>query len=381
MNDMKFNLKKFKLNNISPHSIITIIGPRMTGKSTLVRNLVNEYPSIISPNIKAFSGTERVCPFYAEIATDVRSSYDEGDLKSDDSIFDKEIDTILIFDDILMDTERTKTLEIRALFMNGRHYNTTFINTMQYPFRIPPVLRTNIDYTFIFKNTRSTALDKITFECYANIFPSFEILCECMDSLDKYECLVIDNNGDGDWKDNIYWYKTETAFWTQQELQTAIGGNDMETVKKILPTIDVNTVDNSGQTILDYVNPSDKEMVKLLKKVTKPKQHQVNKKYVDDFLLLKIPSTFIGKMIKSGLCDEYKLTTELIGETYGFDYYLVKDLSFNKRQELLRSIVFVDKDVNKKPFTISYDYYEPLSKFGFIVSININQEKKYNIRD
>ena len=35
--------------------------------------------------------------------------------------------------------------------MTGRHYNILFIITMQYPLGIPPALRTNLDYVFLFR--------------------------------------------------------------------------------------------------------------------------------------------------------------------------------------------------------------------------------------
>ncbi len=58
---------------------------------------------------------------------------------------------ILILDDCLYDNSWIKDTNIRALFMNGRHYKTMFVITMQYALGITPNLRTNIDYVFILR--------------------------------------------------------------------------------------------------------------------------------------------------------------------------------------------------------------------------------------
>ena len=58
----------------------------------------------------------------------------------------------LILDDCLYDKKWPSDKNIRAIFMNGRHYKIFFLITMQHALGLPPVLRSNIDYVFIFRN-------------------------------------------------------------------------------------------------------------------------------------------------------------------------------------------------------------------------------------
>ena len=49
---------------------------------------------------------------------------------------------------------------------------------------------------------------KQLYENYASCIPKFEIFAEIMEQLQKNTALYIDNtNANGEWKDNIYWYK------------------------------------------------------------------------------------------------------------------------------------------------------------------------------
>ena len=70
-----------------------------------------------------------------------------------DSTGDSSVDPrgFLILDDCLYDQSWVKSKDVRSLFMNGRHYKSMFIITMQYALGIPPNLRTNIDYVFLLR--------------------------------------------------------------------------------------------------------------------------------------------------------------------------------------------------------------------------------------
>jgi hypothetical protein len=92
--------------------------------------------------------------------------------------------------------------------MNGRHYKSMFIITMQYALGIPPNLRTNIDYVFLLREN-IVRNRKQLYEQYAGMFPSFEIFCQVMDQCtENYECLVIHNNAKSNkLQDQVFWYK------------------------------------------------------------------------------------------------------------------------------------------------------------------------------
>ena len=76
---------------------------------------------------------------------------------------------------------------------------------------IPPNLRTNIDYVFILRENIVQNRKRI-YECYAGMFPTFEIFCQVMDqTTENFSCLVIHNNSKSNkLEDQVFWYKAET---------------------------------------------------------------------------------------------------------------------------------------------------------------------------
>jgi hypothetical protein len=96
------------------------------------------------------------------------------------------------------------------LFMNGRHWDLTFLLTMQYPLGIPPDLRTNVDYVFILRDPIWSNRKRI-WEQYAGMFPSFPLYSQVMDACtENFECLVIHANARSNkLEDQVFWYKAE----------------------------------------------------------------------------------------------------------------------------------------------------------------------------
>ena len=94
--------------------------------------------------------------------------------------------------------------------MNGRHFKILFMITMQYALGIPPNLRTNIDYVFIF-NEPSVKNRKKIYDDYAGMLPSFDHFCNILDACTQnHECLVIKTSGNSsDLRDQVFWYKAE----------------------------------------------------------------------------------------------------------------------------------------------------------------------------
>lgn len=115
----------------------------------------------------------------------------------------------VVLDDMLADASSWKKEKtIQEIFFNGRHFNLFFILTMQYPLGIPPALRSNIDYVFIF-NEPSIKNRKNIYEGYAGAIPTFDHFCNILDSCTQnHECLVIKTSGNStDLKDQVFWYK------------------------------------------------------------------------------------------------------------------------------------------------------------------------------
>tara|TARA_B100001175_G_C19450380_1_gene611002 strand:- start:403 stop:1236 length:834 start_codon:yes stop_codon:yes gene_type:complete len=217
--------------SISDDKVVVMIGKRDTGKSFLCRDLLYYHQDI--PVGTVISATEIANCFYGKMVPPlfIHNEYNEEvvkkvlirqtrcmeQVKKEKNSFNfngqsKKTDprTFVILDDCLYDNSWTKSKFVRSLFMNGRHWKVFFIITMQYALGIPPNLRTNIDYVFILRENIVQNRKRL-YECYAGMFPTFEVFCEVMDqTTENYECLVINNNSkSNNLEDQVFWYKAE----------------------------------------------------------------------------------------------------------------------------------------------------------------------------
>jgi hypothetical protein len=200
----------------------------VTHNSFLVRDIFYHHREI--PSGVVFSGTEEASPFFGDFIPDcfIHSEYDPELI---DSIMNRQKRKIresknnglsesgkhssnnlfIVLDDMLHDAQNWKREKtIKSIFFNGRHYNFLFILTMQYAQGIPPELRSNIDYVFIF-NEPSVANRKRIYEAYAGMIPSFEYFCNILDACTQnHECLIIKTSGNSsDIREQVFWYKAE----------------------------------------------------------------------------------------------------------------------------------------------------------------------------
>ena len=222
---MNLELKKFDLSNIKKDKVCVFIGKRETGKSFLVRDLLYYHQDI--PIGTVISGTESANCFYGHMLPSLfihdqftpelihntlkRQKMVVKKMKQEEELYGKSSinpDAFLILDDCLYDQSWTKDVNIRSIFMNGRHYKMMFIITMQYALGIPPNLRTNIDYVFILRENYVSNRKRL-YEHYAGMFPTFDIFCQVMDQCtEDYNCLVINNNAKSNkLEDQVFWYK------------------------------------------------------------------------------------------------------------------------------------------------------------------------------
>jgi len=200
----------------------------VTHNSFLARDIFFHHREI--PSGIVFSGTEEASPFFGDFIPDcfIHSEYDPELIESVMNRQKRKIreakaeglsesgkhssnNLFIVLDDMLHDAQnwkRDKT--IKSIFFNGRHYNFLFVLTMQYAQGIPPELRSNIDYVFIF-NEPSIANRKRIYDAYCGVIPSFEHFCNILDACTQnHECLVIKASGNSsDIREQVFWYKAE----------------------------------------------------------------------------------------------------------------------------------------------------------------------------
>ena len=195
------NIHEFPLDKIHPISKIVIIGKPATGKSVLIRDIVKMFRHVF-PVAKIFSGTEENNHFYAEIFPDlfIHPEYDEKEMENfanrqklamrNNSENSK---GLIIIDDCSDDPKFFNRPLFQKFYKNGRQWDMMFILSLQYCMDIRPVIRTNIDYTFIFREPNEKNRKSI-YENYAGIIGNYSDFCDIMDQLtEDYTALVIDN--------------------------------------------------------------------------------------------------------------------------------------------------------------------------------------------
>ena len=242
---MKLELKKFDPTKIKSDSVVVFIGKRNTGKSYCMKDILSYNRDIpvgvvVSPTERANGYFEKFIPkmlIYDELDEKIVSTFLSRQInitkdrkkeleKHGSSTIDPR--AFLILDDCMYNKAITKDKNIRCIFMNGRHYKIFLLITMQHGLGLPPDLRSNIDYVFIFRNNIVKEREKI-YNHYAGMFPTFDVFNQVMNQCtENFECLVIDNKiQSNNINDNVYWYKAQYSnykmcsqnLWEMQALQ------------------------------------------------------------------------------------------------------------------------------------------------------------------
>jgi hypothetical protein len=199
-------------------SKIVIIGKPGTGKTTLIKSLLYE-KSHIFPCGMVMSGTEDSNQAYSEIfpETFVYNGY-KKDRVADFIDRQKKMAkphlpnpwAMILLDDCTDDSKFFMDVLTNNIFKNGRHYKMLYILSLQYCLDIRPVIRTNIDGTFILRETNLKNRRSL-WENYAGIIPDFNMFCEIMDQLcNDYTALYIHNATQSTkLEDCLFWYRAK----------------------------------------------------------------------------------------------------------------------------------------------------------------------------
>lgn len=224
----EFNMASIVFDpNTSSGPVIIMIGPRGTGKSWLIRDLLYFQQRV--PAVTVISGTEEGNGFYGPLVPRkfVHNEYDSAIIQSVLLRAKKAIKAIkreriasgrstidprmlVVIDDCLYDDKWTRDVLMRCLFMNGRHWHLMVVIALQYSLGIPPILRANIDYVFLLRNNVRRDREKL-YNNFAGMFHNFDAFCQVMDQCtSNYECLVIHNTSkSNNLFDQVFYYKAK----------------------------------------------------------------------------------------------------------------------------------------------------------------------------
>ena len=198
-------------------SKIVVIGKPGTGKTTLITSLLYEKSHIFPVGV-AMSGTEDSNGHYSKIfpSTFVFNSLDKPVIEhfiSRQKLAKQHLPNpwaILLLDDCTDDPKIFNDPMFLGLYKNGRHWKTLFILSLQYSLDIKPAIRTNIDGTFILRET-NLRNRRILWENYSSVVGDFQTFCDIMDQLtNDYTALYIHNaTTSSNIEDCVFWYKAK----------------------------------------------------------------------------------------------------------------------------------------------------------------------------
>jgi GTPase SAR1 family protein len=224
----EFRIRELDLNLINPNNFnfsksdqggskIVIIGKPGTGKTTLITRILYEKRKAI-PTAFIMSGTEDSNGHYGKIVPSsfVHNKYDEGKVENfitRQKVCKKHLENpwaVLLLDDCTDDPRIFNKPIFQGLYKNGRHWKMLFILSLQYSMDIKPVIRTNIDGTFILRET-NLRNRRCLYDNYAGIIPTFDMFCEIMDQItNDYTALYIHNaTTSNDLEDIVFYFKAK----------------------------------------------------------------------------------------------------------------------------------------------------------------------------
>ena len=204
-------IETFKLEMFEKYPAIIMIAKRGSGKSWVVRAILQHFKDI--PAGLIIAPTDRMNCFYGKFFPDSYIFYEykseviERVLERQQKIIEKQqekirqgknIDTrsFIIMDDCLgQKGSWARDQPIQELLFNGRHYHIMYILTMQFPLGISPELRSNFDYIFLLADDYVSNMKRM-YEHYAGMFPSFDAFKQVFAQLTSdYGSMVIVNRG------------------------------------------------------------------------------------------------------------------------------------------------------------------------------------------
>ena len=191
---MNIQIKKFDPSKIDPCRVCVFIGKRGTGKSSLVTDILYHQRNI--PMGVVMSGTEESNEHYKSFVPDtfiygqyepmviekiisrqkqvIKKTSSKKESKDSKGSNEPNNNVFILLDDCMYDKKMIRDVNIRGIFMNGRHWRITFMLTMQYCMDLPPDLRANIDYVFILRENIIQNQEKLYKNCFG-IFPHFSV--------------------------------------------------------------------------------------------------------------------------------------------------------------------------------------------------------------
>ena len=213
----KLNIRKFDPSTIAPDAVVLLVGKRGTGKSTLLKDLMYHMRHKLDFGL-AMSPTEECT---SDLSSYVPSSCIYNDFMGDkvDALLEEQRKAVkkgsgrrvfLLLDDCMYDKKIMRGLNVRNLFMNGRHRRIFFINCQQYVMDMPPDLRSQVDFVFVMRDNIRSNKEKL-WKFFFGMFEKFQDFTQVMDRCTQnFDCLVFDSTAKTtNVEDCVFWYRAD----------------------------------------------------------------------------------------------------------------------------------------------------------------------------
>jgi hypothetical protein len=210
-----YKITQFDPSKAKTNCVWLLIGPRNTGKSVLLKDLLYktrhnyDFGMAMTKTVSTVKMLKEFLPHKLIFTKGYDFEFGERFLITSARLVEngKIRKNVLILDDCMFDNKVMKTKTQKDLHLNGRHYQTSIFNTTQYCMIIPNDIRTNIDYIFALRENIN-ANKKRLFEYFFGLFPSYAAFNKVFTACTaNYGCLVIDKTkASSSIKECIFWY-------------------------------------------------------------------------------------------------------------------------------------------------------------------------------
>jgi len=226
--DKKIKIRKYNINWVTTPSTMACIGPSNSGKSYFARRLCYVLRNRIPLGI-VISGTESFNNQYSGTFPDL-FIFEKFEEKILDSVFKRQRklklkcnkypeiakkyninnQILVLADDVMHDKRWKKDENTTFMFVAGRHAWATFIFLMQYPLGVQPEFRGNLKHIFLFKDGDPDNQHRMYEHYVKGVIPTEKIFRKIFElCTNDYKCLVIDRTREGEWMNQVFWYKAK----------------------------------------------------------------------------------------------------------------------------------------------------------------------------
>lgn len=186
----KPKFEEFDIASIADDTVIAVIGRRNSGKSTLVKDIIQSRYSHITEGIVC-SGSEKSNPFYRMfMAPSIAfcQSLNEEHLTGfiSNAKLTPKTPKIVVLDDLAFSNAQKNSRALKEIIFNGRHFGCTVILVSQTAVDLgSPSVRGNVDIVFLTRENLIPAIEA-AYKFFFSVFPTLREFKTLVDENKKH---------------------------------------------------------------------------------------------------------------------------------------------------------------------------------------------------